>query len=93
MNAQDEALIRAYRQAFGSPAGREVLNDLMKVCRFRVPLQARPGIEAVDPNSILMAEGARMVFLRIISMLKLDIEQTNALVAGQRFNLEDQDAA
>jgi hypothetical protein len=90
MNAQDEALISAYRQAFGSPAGREVLNDLMKVCRFRVPLQATA---TIDANSLIMAEGARMVFLRIISMLKLDLEQINAMVAGQRFNLEDQDAA
>jgi hypothetical protein len=89
MNTKDEALLRSYRLCFGSPAGREVLHDLMQVCRFRVPLSPD-----VDTNHLLMAEGARIVFLRIVSMLKLDLDATLNVAAGERFNLEeDQDAA
>lgn len=91
MSQEDVALVRSYRLCFGSPAGREVLSDLMQFCRFRIPLA--PPNAIIDPNSVFMAEGARQVFLRIITIMSLSHEQIIALYGGQRFVMEEEDAA
>jgi hypothetical protein len=86
-------MVRNYRLCFGSPAGREVLQDLMEFCRFGLPLIPRDAVR-VDPNEVLLHEGGRRVFLRIITALAFNIEQIEAVISRQRFKLEeDQDAA
>lgn len=71
IQAANEALIGAYRQCFGSPAGKIVMNDLMKFCRFRT--DARNEIE----------EGQRRVFLRIVNLTSLTAEHLLAVYAGR----------
>lgn len=75
INATNETLIRAYRLAFNSPAGQEVLIDLMKFCRFRAPLG----------EPLMLDEGKRQVFLRIANFLNLTPEQLQRLYAGHAF--------
>ena len=91
MGPKDDTKVRAYRLCFGSPAGREVLNDLMEFCNFNTALAYREG--HIDANSILMQEGARQVFLRIINLATLTQEQIIALYGRQHFRLEEEDAA
>jgi hypothetical protein len=91
MNEKDKATIRNYRLCFGSPAGREVLTDLMQFCRFRVPL-AEPG-EPMDIHAVMLREGARMVFLRIITMMTLNTDELTRLFGGERLDVEEEDAA
>jgi hypothetical protein len=91
MNRKDEQLIGFYRQCFGSVAGREVLADLMQFCHFRVPLQTSGNVP--DPNALLVAEGARHVFLRILTIMCLTQDQIIELYSGKRFQLEEEDAA
>jgi hypothetical protein len=90
MSQADQALVRAYRLCFSSPAGREVLKDLMQFCHFRVPLAVR---DPVDPNDVLLAEGARQVFLRVITIMTLSSEQITSLFGGQQFSMEDDNDA
>jgi len=91
MSETDAALVRSYRLCFGSPAGREVLKDLMQFCHFRRPLALRD--VPVDANDVLLAEGARQVFLRVITIMSLSGEQITALFGGRPFSLEDDDNA
>jgi hypothetical protein len=91
MHEKDEILIRNYRLCFGSPAGRAVLEDLAVFCHFRVPLQATGGV--LDPNNLLVAEGARHVFLRIVNFMNLTQDQILALHGRRQFVMEEEDAA
>lgn len=78
-DADNEQLVTAYRLCFGSPAGRMVLVDLMKMARFRVPL-ASP---SASSNELFLAEGKRQMFLRIVSMMVLTDEQIMELFGGR----------
>lgn len=69
----NEALIRAYRLSFGSPAGQEVLLDLMGFCRFRAPLN----------EPVLLDEGKRQVFVRIMNFLSFTPEQLQQFYSGR----------
>lgn len=71
VDAKNEELIRAYRQTFNTPAGQIVFLDLMKFCKFRVPIDDR------------LDEGKRQAFLRIESFLALTPEQLHSLYRGQ----------
>ena len=71
-------LVRSYRLTFGQPHGQDVLRDLMKLCRFRVPLVDGK----IEANAVLMAEGRRQVYLRIQNMMCLSDEQLAMLYRG-----------
>lgn len=71
IQAANEELIKAYRQCFGSPAGKVVMADLIAFCRFRR--------EATTP----IEEGQRRVFLRIINMVCLTDEQLQSVYGGR----------
>jgi len=72
VNENDQDTVRAYRMFFSSPAGIVVLNDLMKFCKFRVPV--------TDAKE----EGMRQVFLRIINLSELADDQLIELYAGRK---------
>lgn len=79
MTPEEEDLVRSYRVLFASPAGQAVMLDLMKFCKFRVPVDSQ-----ID-------EGQRRVFLRIMSMSMLTDQQLAQLYRGQAPRLEDED--
>lgn len=70
VEAQNEELLRAYALTFNSMAGQAVLIDLMKFCKFRVPIE-----DAKD-------EGKRQTFLRVMNFLTLTPEQLANLYRG-----------
>jgi hypothetical protein len=89
---ETEAVSRAFRLCFGSPAGRDVIDNLMVFCHFRTPLQASGSV--LDPNALLVAEGKRQVFLHILKAMKLTHDQILAVYRRERFAIEeDEDAA
>ncbi len=63
----------AYQLAFTSPAGNEVLMDLVRFCR------ANKSCFDEDPRIHAVLEGRREVFLRIQEHLNLTPEQLQAL--------------
>jgi len=63
----------AYQLCFKSPAGNEVLMDLVKFCR------ANRSCYHDDPRLHAVAEGRREVWLRINEHLHLTPEQLQAL--------------
>jgi len=62
--AEQKRVARCYFDCFGTDAGREVLKDLRAICYYDEPIIFRDEFERN------MAEGARMVFLRILDNLK-----------------------
>src|SRR6266404_2187382 len=81
---------RAYKLCFGSPAGQEVLIDLVKFCRA-----AESCVVRGDPTRTLLLEGRREVFLRIAEHLNLTSEQLYALYSGRNILVKaegDEDA-
>jgi len=68
---------RDYQLTFGSPAGRNVLEDLAKFCR------ANETCFHEDPRINAALEGRREVWLRITRHLNLSTEQLYALLGGQ----------
>jgi hypothetical protein len=93
MNGKEktEAMMRNYRLCFSSPAGQEVLLDLMRFCHFRRPFADRDSM--VSPNSVLLAEGHRQVFLHIMDNFALHLDQIVALYSGQRVTPEENEDA
>lgn len=79
IKAANEDLIRAYRQCFGSPAGKAVMVDMMKYCCFRKEAENQ-----ID-------EGKRRAFLRIINLTNLTDDQLYGLYAGHDIG-EEEDA-
>lgn len=71
MTPENEGIVRAYRVTFGSPSGQEVMQDLMKFCSFRIPIENERD------------EGKRQVFLRIMNFLALTPEQLIAIYSGR----------
>lgn len=61
---------RAYQLAFGTPAGKAVLDDLAKFCRARETCVV-PG----DRDKTYVLEGRRETYLRIQDYLELSPEQ------------------
>lgn len=68
VHAQNEELLRAYRLAFGSPAGQAVLADLAPFCRAAV------SCFDADPRIHALLEGRREVWLRIQEFVRLSEE-------------------
>lgn len=65
---------RAYALCFGSPAGNEVLIDLVRFCRA-----AETCVVPGDHDRTLILEGRREVFLRISQHMNLSSDQLFAL--------------
>lgn len=63
-------LKRAYQAAFGSPAGKTVMEDITPFCRARETCVV-PG----DRDRTYVLEGRREVYLRIQDFLDLSPEQ------------------
>lgn len=59
----------AYRQTFNGEIQKEVLADLRVFC------SATKTTHSADINEMLINEGRRQVFLRIMTFLKVDIEE------------------
>lgn len=64
--AENEALIRGYQLAFGSPAGQAVLIDLASFCRA-----AETCVVPGDHDRTYVLEGRREVWLRIQQFINL----------------------
>lgn len=65
---------RAYALCFGSPAGNEVLMDLVRFCRA-----AESCVVPGDRDRTNVLEGRREVFLRISQHMHLSTDQLFAL--------------
>ena len=70
----NDYLIQAYRALFTTPGGHVVLNDLMKFCNFRIPVN--------DP----IEEGKRRVFLRIVEFMSFEPDEIMRIYAGRTAN-------
>jgi hypothetical protein len=57
-----------YQKVFSGPDGRAVLYDMMATHGMLTP-------HHVDTNKMLLKEGERLVVLRILSILKVDVKQ------------------
>jgi hypothetical protein len=75
---------RAYKMAFGSPAGKEVLKDLATFCRARETCVVAERGHPVDRERTLVLEGRREVFLRISQHMNLTEPELYALFGGPR---------
>jgi hypothetical protein len=71
INAKNEELLRAYQLTFNSPAGQQVLLDLIAFGKFRVPIENQTD------------EGKRQVILRIMNFSLLSSEQLQAVYRGR----------
>lgn len=79
--------VRAYRMAFGSAAGQNVLADLAKFCR------ATESTFHADERLHAVMEGRREVWLRIQRHLRLNEEQIYALLMAQAQQQEKTNAS
>jgi len=75
MTPEDENLIRNYRVTFRSPAGLDVLYNLMKFSRFKVDLIPPDTTRPVDLAALALLEGRRQVVCRIIQMASLSDDE------------------
>lgn len=85
----------AYRATFMDEHGQltlygaQVLNDLMKFCRFNTSTARASATSAkLDPIAIAIAEGRREVFLRIIGAMHLDQRKLIAMATETETNEE-----
>ena len=63
----------AYKQAFGSDFGTEVIKDLAAYCQIGLPSFVKREGEAADPLETAFLEGRKAVFYHINQILKLDL--------------------
>jgi hypothetical protein len=89
--------MRAYKLAFGSPAGQVVLVGLAAFCRAAET--TAPGFddtEPIDKDRMLIMEGRRQVFLMIQRKIGLTAAQVFELATGRTVEIateETEDAA
>lgn len=64
-----------YLRVFGNPAGKEVIQDLSKLC-FGASTTAslNPNTGNIDPYAMAILEGRRQVLIEILKMLNLDFD-------------------
>jgi len=87
----DEDVMRAYKLAFGSPAGQAVLMDLVPYCRATESCVVILKNGQIDRDRTLVSEGRREVFVRIQEFLNLTYEQLFALKTGSAIATGDDD--
>lgn len=85
VDSRNDELVRAYRLAFGSPAGLRVMQDLAKFCRA-----AQTTVEPDTP--ILLLEGRRQVWLVIQNYMNLTPQEIVQLARGQAIRLGESNA-
>ena len=68
-----------YCQAFDTPGGKRVLEDIMKYCGVLQPLTG-----AIDTNSIIIREARRDVALTILEKLNWDDRRFIDFVGGDK---------
>ena len=64
-------IVTAYQKIFSTPEGKKVLYDLMKNHHILTPIFGK----GLSDKEIFAREGDRNVFLRILSMLKIDAKE------------------
>lgn len=67
MSQSQKQLKIDYHQAFDTPGGQRVLEDIMSYCHVLQPLTG-----SIDTNSIMIREGRRDVALTILQKLNWD---------------------
>jgi hypothetical protein len=87
-----QELQKAYRQAFGSPAGKLAMEDLAIFCRSDRTCVVAPRGQPVDRERTLVLEGRREVWLRIQDFITMPTENLHAFRGPQRRTREDDDA-
>lgn len=73
-----KAMRENYIKTFDTEEGKKVLLDLASVCRFKEPTFNK------DPYITAFQEGLRAVYLHIITIREMDIEQLEAFSAVQK---------
>ena len=63
---------RAYQLSFTSPAGQSVIKDLVRYCAVKATTFSSA---ASNHERMILLEGRRQVYLRILQHLELDVEQ------------------
>lgn len=66
-----------YHQAFETPGGQRVLEDILKYCHVLEPLMG-----AIDTNSIILREGRRDVGVTILQKLNWNEKDFVELAGG-----------
>lgn len=79
MSDQDQQLLKAYRQTFGSPVGQQVLADLAAYCRAAETC-AVPG----DHDKTYLLLGRNDVWLRIQHYANLSLDEVLQLRMGRQ---------
>lgn len=64
----------AYRQALGNEKGRDVLEDLRAFCFATMTTGSGDYEDEISNERMREREGRRQVFMRIMTMLKIDVE-------------------
>jgi hypothetical protein len=92
--AQQENM-RAFKLAFGSPAGQRVLVDLAAFCHAADTTAPASQTRPIDKDRMLMLEGRRQVFLMIQRKIGLTAAQVFELATGRtvEVSMEEQDDA
>ena len=63
-----------YNKVFGNELGKEVLADLRVFCHGTKSIEHRDSDMRIDPNSMLILEGRRQVFMQIMNIMNVDYE-------------------
>jgi hypothetical protein len=94
LQAQQENM-RAYKFAFGNPAGQAVLKDLAGFCHAADTTASARRTLPIDKDRMLILEGRRQVFLMIQRKIALTAEQVFELATGRsvEVSMEEQDDA
>lgn len=64
------AIAQSYKQVFGTPEGKRVLNDILKHAHVIEPSYIRG-----DAHETSYREGERNMALRLLAMLNIDIQE------------------
>lgn len=80
IRAANEQLLRAYKLAFGSPAGEAVLEDLAQFCRAHATCATAPGPgKPIDVQRTFMVLGRNEVWHRIQRFIAMTPGEAEAL--------------
>lgn len=82
MAANPKQLKIDYAQAFETPGGRRVLEDILKYCHVLEPLKGN-----IDTNSIIIREARRDVALTILQKLNWSEKDFIEEVGGDHENV------
>jgi len=81
---KEKGLILAYQEVFGTPKGKKVLKDLMRIGRI-----LQPSYVIQDPHATAHNEGMRRAILYILDKINMDAEAVAQLI--NQYNSGDYD--